>query len=90
MYKEAYSYHYSPEGTQPPTKLDRLEEVSVTGVEVTDKTINTEHTEAYVETVVTYFFKTQGSVKKLKLNQRWWFSEQLKQWFIDHPFPEFN
>ena len=58
MYKEAYSYHYSPDGKQPPAKLDNLEQISVTGVEVTEKKINTEHNEAHIETVVTYFFQT--------------------------------
>ena len=90
MYKEAYSYHYSPDGKQPPAKLDNLEQISVTGIEVTEKKINTEHNEAHVETVVTYFFQTEGSIKKIKLNQRWWFNEKFKQWFIDNAFPEFN
>ena len=90
MYKDAYSYHYSPKGTQPPAKLDNLEQISITGVEVTEKKINEEHNEAYVESVVTYFFQTEGSIKKIKLNQRWWFNEKFKQWFIDNAFPEFN
>ena len=90
MYKEAYSYHYSPDGKQPQAKLDGLEEISVTGIEVMDKIINTEHTEANVETTVTYFLKTQGTIKKIKLNQKWWYNKQYKQWFVDSPFPEFK
>ena len=90
MYKEAYSYHYSPSGKQPPAKLDGLEEISVTGIEVTEKTINKEHDEAYVETTITYFLKTQGTIKKLKLKQNWWFNKENKQWFVDYPFPEFD
>ena len=90
MYKDAYSYHYSPKGIQPQAKLDNLEQISVTGVEVTEKKINIEHNEAYVEIVITYFFQTEGSIKRIKLNQRWWFNEKFKQWFIDNAFPEFN
>ena len=90
MYKDAYSYHYSPKGIQPPAKLDDLEQISVTGVEVTEKKISTEHNEAYIETVVTYFLQTERSIKKIKLNQRWWFNEKFKKWFIDNAFPEFN
>ena len=90
MYKEAYSYHYSPDGKQPPAKLDGLEEISVTGIEVTEKTINKEHNKAYVETTITYFLKTQGTIKKLKLKQNWWFNKENKQWFVDYPFPEFD
>ena len=90
MYKDAYSYHYSPEGKQPPAKLDGLEEISVTGIKVTDKIINQDHTEANVEIAITYFLKTQGTIKKIKLNQDWWFNKEHKQWFVDHPFPKFN
>ena len=88
MYKDAYSYHFSPDGKQPPAKLDDLEEISVTGIEVTEKVINTDHTEADVESTITYFLKTQGIIKKIRLNQKWWFNEQYKQWFVDHPFPD--
>ena len=88
MYKDAYSYHYSPEGKQPPAKLDSLEEISVTGIEVTEKIINQDHTEANVDSTITYFLKTQGTIKKIKLNQKWWFNEEYKQWFVDHPFPD--
>ena len=88
MYKDAYSYHFSPDGKQPPAKLDDLEEISVTGIEVTEKVINTDHTEADVESTITYFLKTQGIIKKIRLNQKWWFNEQYNQWFVDHPFPD--
>jgi len=90
MYKDAYSYHFSPDGKQPPAKLDGLEEISVTGIKVTEKIINTEHTEANVESTITYFLKTQGTIKEIKLNQKWWFNEEYKQWFVDHPFPDFK
>ena len=90
MYKEAYSYHYSPEGKQPPATLDGLEEISVTGIEISEKLINREHTEADVEIAITYFLKTQGTIKKIKLNQDWWFNKEYKQWFVNHPLPKFN
>ena len=90
MYKDAYSYHFSPDGKQPPAKLDGLEEISVTGIKVTEKIINTDHTEANVESTITYFLKTQGTIKEIKLNQKWWYNEEYKQWFVDHPFPDFK
>ena len=90
MYKDAYSYHFSPDGKQPPAKLDGLDEISVTGIKVTEKIINTDHTEANVESTITYFLKTQGTIKEIKLNQKWWFNEEYKQWFVDHPFPDFK
>ena len=90
MYKDAYSYHFSPDGKQPPAKLDGLDEISVTGIKVTEKIINTDHTEANVESTITYFLKTQGTIKEIKLNQKWWYNEEYKQWFVDHPFPDFK
>ena len=35
-----YSYYVSPNGTQPPADIERLQEISVTGVDVKEKTIN--------------------------------------------------
>ena len=90
MYKEAYSYHYSPDGKQPPIDLDAFEELSITGVEVTEKNLNEKHTKANIETIITYYIKTQGSIRKLNLSQEWWFNAELKQWFVNHPFPKFN
>jgi hypothetical protein len=84
-----YAYYVSPNGTQPPANLDRLKEVSVTGVHVKEKTINEEQTEANVKTEVKYYLKSEGSVKTLKLDQNWWYNEPNKQWFIDGEFPKF-
>lgn len=79
----------SPGAITWPANLDKLEDVSVTGVNITEKNINEEQTEASVKIVVKYYLKSEGSVKTLKLEQEWWFSEQNKQWFIDGEFPIF-
>ncbi len=84
-----YAYYVSPNGTQPPADLERLQEVSVTGVDVKEKIINEEQTEANVKTVVKYYIKTEGSVKTLKLDQNWWYNEPNNQWYIDGEFPKF-
>jgi len=90
QHQDLYSYYVSPNGTKPPANLERLQEISVTGVKVTDKIINEDHTEATVKTTVTYYIKTQGSIRKLKLDQKWWYDEAIKQWFIDGELPKFN
>lgn len=90
QYPEAYSYHVSPNGTQPPANLEVLKELSITGVKVTEKLINEELTEANVKTEISYYFKDQGTIKKLKLHQRWWLKEETNQWFIDGEFPVFK
>jgi uncharacterized lipoprotein YehR (DUF1307 family) len=90
QYTEAYRYHVSPNGTQPPADLEALTELSVTGVKVIEKTLNPEKTEAIVKTEISYFFKDQGTIRKLKLQQRWWVKEETNQWFIDGEFPVFK
>ena len=90
QYEDAYSYHVSPNGTQPPLNVDRLQEISVTGIDITEKIINEDQTEAYIKGVVRYFNKNQGTEKKVKLDQTWWYSDENKQWFIDAEFPKFQ
>jgi len=90
QHQDLYSYYVSPNGTKPPADLDSLREISVTGVKVTEKIINEDLTKATVKTTVTYFIKTQGSIRELKLNQKWWYNETIKQWFIDGELPKFN
>jgi hypothetical protein len=89
QYETLYSYYVSPNGTQPPADMERLQEVSVTGIQQVQKTINAEENEANVIIIVKYYLKYEGSVKTLKLDQNWWFNEPNKQWFIDGPFPKF-
>ena len=88
-HRTLYSYYVSPNGTQPPADLEALQEVSVTGLKITEKTINEEQTEANVKTTVKYYIKSEGSVKTLKLDQEWWYNEVNRQWYIDGEFPEF-
>ena len=90
QYPEAYSYHVSPNGTQPPATLDKLQEISVTGVKVIEKVINEDYTEATVKTEISYYLKSYGAIKKLKLDQRWWVNEKTNQWFVEGEIPEFK
>lgn len=89
QHETLYSYYVSPNGTQPPADLERLQEVSVTRIQEVQKTINTEENEANVIIIVKYYLKDEGSVKTLKLDQNWWFNEPNKQWYIDGAFPKF-
>lgn len=89
-YSEAYAYHVSPNGTKPPADIESLKELSVTGVKLIEKVLNTENTEAFVKTEISYYFKDEGTIRKLKLKQRWWVKEETNQWFIDGEFPKFR
>lgn len=90
QYPEAYRYHVSPNGTQPPADLGSLQELSVTSVKVIEKVLNEEQTEAIVKSEISYFFKDQGTIRKIQLEHRWWVNEETNQWFIDGEFPEFK
>ena len=90
QYSVAYAYHISPDGIRPFTDLDLLQELSVTGVKVIQKVLSPDSTEAIVKTEISYFFKDQGTIRKLKLEQRWWVKEETNQWFIDGEFPVFK
>ncbi len=89
QYLDAYNYHVSPDGSQPPADLEKLQELSVTGIKVVDKAMDETQTEAVVKTEISYYFKDQGSIKTIKLEQRWWLNEKTKQWLIDSAFPQF-
>lgn len=88
-YQTAYNYHISPNGARPPANLERLAELSVTGVKQIQKTINEDHTEAMIKYVIAYYIKTQGIVRELRLEHKWWVNEETGQWFIDGAFPDF-
>lgn len=89
QHETLYSYYVSPNGTQPPADIERLQEVSVTGIQQVQKTINAEENEANVILIVKYYLKDEGSIKTLKLDQNWWYNEPNRQWFIDGEFPKF-
>ena len=89
QHETLYSYYVSPNGTQPPADIGRLEELSVTGIQEVEKTINEEQNEANIKLIVKYYFKDEGSVKTIKLDLKWWYNEPNKQWFIDSEFPKF-
>lgn len=89
QHETLYSYYVSPNGTQPPADISRLEELSVTGIQQVEKNINEEKTEANVKIIVKYYYKDEGSIKTLKLDQKWWYNEPNKQWYIDGEFPKF-
>ncbi len=88
-HESAYSYHVNEEGVKPETDLERLKEISVTGIEVMEKLVHEDKDKAKVRMNVKYYFKDEGKVKTLKLEHDWWYSEENKQWFIKSDFPNF-
>ncbi|MEM7027855.1 MAG: hypothetical protein AAF410_06495, partial [Pseudomonadota bacterium] len=89
MHRDAYSYHVRPDGSKPEADLEILKDISVTGIDVLEKLVDEDQTEASVKMVVKYYFKDQGTVKNLEMEALWWYSEENKQWYIKSDFPVF-
>ena len=94
-YREAISYHVTRDAKFAEVSIEHLENFGVTSLEVLSKTIipGAEKggiTEAVVVAEISYFHKEQGTVRKLKLNQIWWYNAKIKHWLIETEFPEFK
>ncbi|MFT5425338.1 MAG: hypothetical protein ACI9ZT_000262 [Gammaproteobacteria bacterium] len=94
-HREAISYHVTRDAKFAEVNIEDLENFGVTSVEVLSKTIvpSAEKggvTEAAIVVEISYFHKEQGTVRKLKLNQIWWYNADIKRWLIETEFPEFK
>lgn len=89
QYQDAYSYHVYPNGKQPPVDVNRLNEISVTGIDVIKKSMGENQDTAFTRIEIKYYNKSEGTVRKLNLEQKWWFNERNAQWYIDGEFPKF-
>lgn len=88
LYEEAYRYHVSEDGEKPEFDLDSLQDIKVSGIDITNRIVNKDKNEAHVKGVVRYFNRNTGTERKIKLEQKWWYDEDRKQWFIDSEYPE--
>ena len=94
-HREAISFHVTREAKFAEVDIEYLEEFSVTSFDVLSQTIipNLEkggNNEAIIVAEMSYFYKGQGTLRKLKLNQIWWYNAEIKRWLIETDFPEFK
>lgn len=94
-YREAISFHVTREEKFAQVSLEQLEKFGVTSFDVVSKIIvpSSEKggvSEAIVVSEMSYFHKEQGTIRKLKLNQIWWYNEEIKRWLAETEFPEFK
>lgn len=89
-YADALSYHLTRKGKQPEVDAERLEDFSVTGLEIKEKILSEDENEALIKGELAYYHKEYGTIRKLKLIQTWWYSENAKHWFIESAFPDFK
>ena len=89
-YQDVLAYHLNQDGKRPVIEMDKLDDYSVTGFEITERVLNEDQSEAFIKSELVYYHKEYGTVRKLRLNQNWWYSEEAKHWFVETAFPEFK
>ena len=94
-HREAISFHVTRDGKTAEVYLDHIEQFSVTSFENISKKIipSSEKdgiTEAVIVAEMSYFHKEQGTIRKLQLNQIWWYNREISTWLIETDFPEFK
>ncbi len=95
FYREAISFHVSRDGKFAEVDIDQLESIEVTNFNIISKTIipSSEEggvNEAIIEAEVSYYHKSQGTLRDMSLSQIWWYNEEFKAWMIESDFPEFK
>ena len=94
-HRDAIGLHVTRDLKYAEVDIEHLEKFAVTSFDVLSQTIipSSEKdgvTEAIIVSEMSYFHKEQGTVRKLKLDQLWWYSTELKHWLIESDFPEFK
>ncbi|MCK5431762.1 MAG: hypothetical protein KAJ03_03410 [Gammaproteobacteria bacterium] len=94
-HREAISFHIARDGKTAEVYLDHIEQFSVTSFEyISKKIIPSSEKEGITEAVIvaemSYFHKEQGTIRKLQLNQIWWYNKDIKRWLVETDFPEFK
>jgi hypothetical protein len=94
-HREAISFHVARDGKTAEVNLDHLEKFGVTSFNVVSKVFvpSSEKdgtNEAVIVAEMSYFHKEQGTIRKLKLNQIWWYNKEIKRWLVETDFPEFK
>jgi hypothetical protein len=88
-FDKAKEYHINKEGTRPEIDSSQLEYIRVTGHTVKKKTVNEEIDEATLQMEIQYYHNEYATLKKIIIDQVWWFQEDAKTWFLSSDFPEF-
>ena len=93
--REAISFHVTQDEKVAAVSLEHLENFSVTSFEIVSKVIipSSEKNgvdEAAIVAKMSYFHKEQGTIRKSKLNQIWWYNAEIKRWLVETDFPEFK
>ena len=94
-HREAISFHIARDGKTAEVDLGHLEKFGVTSFDIFSKEVvpSSEKdgiNEAVIVAEMSYFHKEQGTIRKLQLNQIWWYNKDIKRWLVETDFPEFK
>lgn len=89
-YQDAHDYHAEKDGSKPALPLDRLEQIRVTAHNFYEKNVNEEVSEASVKGEIKYYHTDYGTVRKLPLEQVWWYDPEAKRWYLQGEMPKFR
>lgn len=89
-FREAYSFHVTRNEKTPEVDLEKMDNFSVTGMNIIRNDINPEGTEADLLIEINYYDEQYGTLRKIKQQQLWWFHKELKRWFTEADFPDFK
>jgi len=87
---EAHSFHVSRDGKQPSFDRDKLENFSVTGYKILERTVNAKEATADLYVEFSYYNERQGNLKKIREKQFWWYKEDIKRWLTEADIPDFK
>ncbi len=88
-FDKAKEYHIDKEGNRPEIESSQLEYIRVSGHKVKAKTVNEEIDEATMQFEMQYYHNEYATLKKIIVDQQWWFDEDAKAWFLSSDFPKF-
>lgn len=88
-FDKAMEYHVNKDNINPEIDSSKLEHIKVTGHVFKKKTVNEEIDAATLQIEMQYYNKEYGTLKKIIIDQEWWFSEDVKSWFLSSDFPKF-
>jgi hypothetical protein len=88
-FDKAVEYHVHKEDKPVNIDVSELEYIRVTGHTFKKKTINKEIDEAILQLELQYYHDQYGTLKKIIVDQTWWYQADAKSWFLDSEFPKF-
>ena len=84
------SYHKNKNGETKPLDRSAMRDIRVTNVDLQEKSLNGDVTEAVIKGEVDYYRVDSGALKKLSVTQNWWYDDKEKRWFIDSDYIKFK